>query len=179
MDGFFLTSKTVWFTIRDGGSIDAGQVAIRSYIQQRRMTRLVLLAGKKASMRFDKPVIILLVLASVPLTNTGAVADEPFAGVREKILQELKEKRIPSIAVAVARGDQILWEEGFGWSDKENKVAATAHTPYVLGSTSKPITATAVMTLRERGQVDLDRPINNYLDSAKLQARLGIGSHVP
>jgi len=75
--------------------------------------------------------------------------------------------------VAVARDGQFLWEEGFGWAGKEQKRAATAHTPYPLGSVSKPITATAVLVLRERGQLSLERPINDYLGDAKLRAAIG------
>jgi CubicO group peptidase (beta-lactamase class C family) len=124
-------------------------------------------------MKCDKAVIILFALALGLLANQAVAADESFADVREKILQALKERKTPSIAVAVARGDRILWEAGFGWADQENRIAATAHTPYMLGSTSKPITATAVLVLRERGQLDLDQPANNYLGDAKLHARLG------
>lgn len=65
--------------------------------------------------------------------------------------------------MAVVRGSRNAWEEVFGWADKENTRAAIANTPYLLGSVWKPITATAVMVLRERGLVDLDRPINDYL----------------
>lgn len=38
---------------------------------------------------------------------------------------------------------------------------------------SKPVTATALMVLRERGLIDLDRPANDYLGDAPLSARVG------
>jgi CubicO group peptidase (beta-lactamase class C family) len=125
-----------------------------------------------SKMKITKLVIILGLVAPVLSTGKQASAADPFDAVRKEIRQKLEEKDVPSISVAVARGDRIVWEEGFGLADKENKIAATEHTPYMLGSTSKPITATAVLALRDRGQVDLDRPINDYLDT-KLQARIG------
>ncbi|HEV2950070.1 MAG TPA: serine hydrolase domain-containing protein [Gemmataceae bacterium] len=119
-----------------------------------------------------KKVLIVCVLLALPLSAKAQVPSaDQFDAVREQIRRKLKD--IPSISVAVARGDRIVWEEGFGLADKENKIAASPHTSYMLGSTSKPITATAVMTLRERGLVDLDRPINDYLGHSKLHARLG------
>ena len=44
---------------------------------------------------------------------------------------------------------------------------------YSLASISKPITITGLMVLVERGLIDLDRPINDYLGEAKLVARRG------
>lgn len=80
---------------------------------------------------------------------------------------------IPSVTVAVARGDSILWEESFGWADRERMIRATPNTVYSLASVSKPMTATALMTLVERGQVDLDRPANDYLGVGKLTGLAG------
>jgi CubicO group peptidase (beta-lactamase class C family) len=105
--------------------------------------------------------------------SVGRTDDSRFVSVRELIRHKLEQDEAPSIAVAVARDGKILWEEGFGWADKEQKRAATENTPYRLGSVSKPITATAIMVARQRGLVDLDRPINDYLGQAKLRAAIG------
>ncbi len=93
--------------------------------------------------------------------------------IRAFIQAELVERVLPSLAVAVASRGEIIWEEGFGWADRERRVPATAHTPYSLASISKPITATGLMVLRERGLLDLDRPLDDYLGAAKLTARVG------
>src|SRR5437588_5532254 len=105
----------------------------------------------------------------------GSARDDSvdFGTVRELIRTRLVEQSLPSLAVAVAREGQIVWEEGFGWADRENRVPATEHTMYSLASISKPITATGLMLLVERGQIELDRPINDYLGDAKLTARVG------
>jgi CubicO group peptidase (beta-lactamase class C family) len=47
---------------------------------------------------------------------------------------------------------------------------------YTLGSLAKPMTATAILLLRQRGLLNLDRPINDYLGGAKLVARVGNAS---
>jgi CubicO group peptidase (beta-lactamase class C family) len=69
-----------------------------------------------------------------------------------------------------------LWEESFGWADRENLIPATPDTMYTLGSLAKPITATAVLLLRQRGLLNLDHPINDYLGDAKIVARVGNAS---
>jgi CubicO group peptidase (beta-lactamase class C family) len=105
-----------------------------------------------------------------------AAADQ-FDSVRGFIRKELVTTNMPSIAVAVARDGKIIWEEGFGWADREKHIAATAQTMYSLASISKPITATGLMVLVQAGKIDLDRPINDYLGAAKLRARVGDAAH--
>ena len=41
--------------------------------------------------------------------------NELFNQVRERIQRGIVEHSIPSLAVAVAQGNTVLWEEGFGW----------------------------------------------------------------
>ena len=89
----------------------------------------------------------MLVVAAL-LFLVGHVSADQFDSVRNLIRRKLEQRESPSITVAVGQGGRIIWEEAFGWADKENKLAATVHTPYRLGSVSKPITATAVMCRR-------------------------------
>jgi CubicO group peptidase (beta-lactamase class C family) len=96
-----------------------------------------------------------------------------FDSVRELMRRRLTEGVLPSLAVAVARDGVILWEEGFGWADRANRIPATPHTLYSLASISKPITTTGLMILQQRSLLDIDRPIDEYLGDAKLTARVG------
>lgn len=103
-------------------------------------------------------------------------APDQFDPVRSLIRQQMLEAKAPSIAVAVARDGKILWEEGFGWADREKRIPATEHTLYSMASISKPITATGLMLLVQAGKIDLDKPVNDYLGNAKLRARVGDAS---
>jgi CubicO group peptidase (beta-lactamase class C family) len=58
---------------------------------------------------------------------------------------------VPSIAYAIARNGKIVHEGAIGQN-------ATVHTPYPLASVTKPLVATGVMLLAERGRIELDRP---------------------
>ena len=58
---------------------------------------------------------ISLWILSFALSNTGIGFRQDFDEIRERIRQALVEGSIPSMAVAAVRGDQIIWEEGFGW----------------------------------------------------------------
>src|SRR5262249_52441158 len=58
---------------------------------------------------------------------------------------------------------QVVWAEGFGYSDPKAKTPATAQTPYRIGSVSKLFTDIGIMQMVERGEIDLDAPITKYL----------------
>ena len=119
-----------------------------------------------------RPLVSVLTVLLVASFVANSRADQ-FDPVRARIHRAPTERGIPSVAVAVARDGKILWEEGFGWADRENRRPANEHTMYSLASISKPITATGLMMLVQRGQIDLDKPINDYLGDAKLVARVG------
>jgi CubicO group peptidase (beta-lactamase class C family) len=120
---------------------------------------------------------LLIFLASqiflVACQQYSSAQGDMFTDVRDIIQKELKRSKVPSISVAVARDGKILWEESFGWADVENKIEATPRTAYSLASISKPITATGLMILLERGLIDLERPADDYLGQAKLTAYHG------
>jgi CubicO group peptidase (beta-lactamase class C family) len=98
-----------------------------------------------------------------------------FDSVRALIRRAINDG-VPSVAVAVAKDGRIIWEEGFGLADRERSVPAAPNTMYSLASISKPFTATGLMKLVERGKVQLDRPVNDYLGAARLTGLAGDAS---
>src|SRR5207247_8662407 len=95
-------------------------------------------------------------------------SSDQFALVRGAMHRLVDSMGSPSVAVAVAKEGRIVWEDAIGWANREKRIPATASTIYPLASISKPITATGLMVLVERGLVDLDRPINAYLGTVRL-----------
>ncbi|HKN76464.1 MAG TPA: serine hydrolase domain-containing protein [Candidatus Acidoferrum sp.] len=69
---------------------------------------------------------------------------------------------VPGISAAVVQDGELVWSTGFGMADLENFVPATSSTLFRLGSISKPITATAILQLSERGKLDLDTEVQKY-----------------
>ena len=70
---------------------------------------------------------------------------------------------MPGLAVAVVEREELVWSAAFGEADLENDVPVRTDTMFRLASVSKPITATAVLQLAERGKLDLDAPIQRYV----------------
>ena len=126
-----------------------------------------------------------LVLFGLCALLTGAFTAEPAAGqttarlpeplivvdeeavdrVRDRIRTWMDEKNLPGVSIAVGVDGQIVWAEGFGWADLEQRVPVTPLTRFRIGSASKGLTSAAVGLLHERGALDLDSPVRAYLPS--------------
>ena len=79
------------------------------------------------------------------------------------IQQEITDKDLPALSIALVDGQNVVWSRGFGVADLEDETPATADTVYRVGSVSKLFTDIAAMQLVEQGKLDLDAPVSRYL----------------
>jgi CubicO group peptidase (beta-lactamase class C family) len=75
------------------------------------------------------------------------------------VATEQREKRFPSIAAAVLRDGEAVWETAVGED-------ATPDTQYRLGSITKTFTAAAIMQLRDAGKLDLEDRLDAHVEGA-------------
>ena len=75
------------------------------------------------------------------------------------------ERGIPGLSLTVAVAGKIVFSEGFGYADLEQRVPVWPTTKFRIGSVSKPLTAAALVKLVEQDKLDLDVPIQKYLPS--------------
>ncbi|HEY6250118.1 MAG TPA: serine hydrolase domain-containing protein, partial [Candidatus Angelobacter sp.] len=81
-----------------------------------------------------------------------------------KLLQALMlSSKVPGLSVAVAVDGDIVWAEGFGYADLENRAPITPLTKFRIGSVSKSITSTGLALLYEQGKIDLDAAPQQYV----------------
>lgn len=72
---------------------------------------------------------------------------------------------IPGLSISVSVDQQVVWSEGMGYADLELSSPATPLTRYRIGSVSKVLTAAGVALLHQRGELDLDAPVQAYVPS--------------
>ena len=106
-------------------------------------------------------------LTSNPEVEAHAeIQDRYNAAIRsgQSAIRALMEtSKIPGMSVAVGINGEMVWSEGFGYADLENRVPVSKHTRFRLGSVSKMLTVAAVAKLYEEGKLDLDAPIQQYV----------------
>lgn len=113
--------------------------------------------------RLGQSLLASAVVATAVAWQTSAAQETAFSAVAKAADAARQRMGAPGLSVAVVQNDRLVWSSGFGVADVENQVPARADTVYRIASISKPIAATAIMQLVERGLVSLDDPIQKYV----------------
>ena len=113
---------------------------------------------------------LLLLLCLAPSLHADTPETKPpqkyatvAAELERFIKQEMEQKKLPAISIALVEDQTIVWAKGFGMAKPKEGVPATAETVYRVGSVSKLFTDIGIMQLVEKGQLDLDAPVTKYL----------------
>jgi len=113
---------------------------------------------------------------SSPEMPSGLKTGDPLKhGVTETELDTLRAilKRavetgeVPAVSLLLAHKGEIIFKEAYGYADIAAKRPFTADDTVWLASSSKPVSATCVMILAERGKLSLDAPLDQYLPEFK------------
>ena len=77
-------------------------------------------------------------------------------------------KRFSGISCAFADLEGNIFTKYYGFADREESVPVDENTVFPACSISKFITVICVMKEYEQGMIDIDKPVNHYLDRWKL-----------
>lgn len=107
---------------------------------------------------------------SLPVTGSG---DSRLAAFDTLMTGFLRDREIPGAALTISRHGRVVHSRGYGYADVEQKLPVQPDSLFRIASISKPITAVAIMQLVERGKVDLEDKIVNWV---QLEPHLAAGS---
>ncbi|HKV12817.1 MAG TPA: serine hydrolase domain-containing protein [Thermoanaerobaculia bacterium] len=99
---------------------------------------------------------------ALPAEEKLALSPQQAEAIDAVVQREMERLHIPGLSLAIARGGVLVHSRVFGRADVENDVPARPETRFRTASVAKSLTATAVMRLVEKGQLDLDAPIQKY-----------------
>jgi CubicO group peptidase (beta-lactamase class C family) len=91
--------------------------------------------------------------------NTNA-----YQYIDEYVRTEMKKQKIPGLSMAIIRNNQIVYGQGYGYSNVEHQVPVKLETIFQSGSMGKQFIAMAIMILVERGEVELDERVKEYIE---------------
>ena len=103
-------------------------------------------------------------LSSFSQETSDAVVGEKLAKIEAKIQAWQKQTNAPAVSVAFQHHD-FYYENAWGLADIENQVEAKPTSSYQIASTTKPMTAMAILKLWEMGKIDLDAEVQTYYPS--------------
>jgi serine beta-lactamase-like protein LACTB, mitochondrial len=78
---------------------------------------------------------------------------------------DLVEQNLPGLSVAVGIDGDIVWAEGFGWANLENRTRVEPDTRFRIGGASMALTSAVVGLLLEKDRLKLDDEIQTYVPS--------------
>jgi len=104
-------------------------------------------------------------LEPTPLEPTRQIGESVATSIDEIVNRGLADGEMAGAVVAIADGDGVLFAKAYGDRQSEpDPVPMTLDTLFDLASLTKPLaTACSVMTLVERGKIDLDAAAADYL----------------
>lgn len=80
---------------------------------------------------------------------------------------------LPGFGMAVVNPGKPVWQHYLGVANATTKTPITANSLFPAASMGKPIFACLVLKLAEEGAIDLDRPLNQYLQEDALTGQWG------
>lgn len=95
----------------------------------------------------------------------------PIDASREQIRSAMTEGGISAAAVCLVQNGTSVWTEGFGQTAQQGGPPVTVDTLFSIQSTSKNLTAVAVLLAVQEGLLDLDAPISRYWPDFTVRSR--------
>ena len=110
-------------------------------------------------------------LAAAPLPTAKpeevGFSSERLQRIREMVLRRIEAKELSGAVTLVARRGRVVQYEALGLMDLDSKKPMTKDTLFRLASSSKPVTAAAVLILLEEGKLKLTDPVSKYIPEFK------------
>jgi CubicO group peptidase (beta-lactamase class C family) len=119
------------------------------------MKTLSLLAG---------PLVLILFLSTASIF---AQTDNRLKGLDEEMKEILAATKAAGFAVAIVEKDKVIYANGFGYRDYENKIPADANTLFAIGSSTKSFTSGVLGQLRGEAKLSFDDSPAKYVDDLK------------
>lgn len=98
-----------------------------------------------------------------PRPEDVGLSSERLKRIHEMVLRRVGEGMISGAVTAVSRKGKLVHFEAHGLMDIESKKPMTKDALFHLASTTKPVTAVAILILMEEGKLHLTDPVSKYI----------------
>lgn len=104
----------------------------------------------------------------LPIASTSGMAAE-LEGFEKEIEKIRLDWKVPGLAIAIVKGDQIIYAKGHGLRDVKNQLPMNADTLMPIGSATKAFTTALMASLVDEGKLAWDKPVRTWIPTFKLQ----------
>jgi len=117
--------------------------------------------------------MIVSTILPAPRVNTDSPAngskennalEDRLARADRMVATRMGEQNIPGYSLIVMKDGRVVFKKSYGFADLAGQRPATSNTIFGLASLTKTFTALTLLTLVDRGLIDLDSPVGKYMD---------------
>jgi len=112
-------------------------------------------------------VILLLIVITCLNVFIYSQSDKRLKGVEKELNEILEITKSAGFAVAVVKGNEIIYSKGFGYRDYENKIPVDNNTLFAIGSSTKAFTSSILGQLRKEDKLSFDESPIKYVPDLK------------
>lgn len=102
-------------------------------------------------------------MATMIMTDTPNHSLPDFSKLDNYVSLVMQKANVPGLSLTVSQKGKIVYSRGYGHRDTEKRLPATEKTIYGIGSVTKSFTSMAIMQLSEKGLIDVEKPVIDYL----------------
>jgi CubicO group peptidase (beta-lactamase class C family) len=118
----------------------------------------------------NKPLYAFALVLAFAVTHRSASAQQSSAGrdgsisvQMDAIFKKYNHTQGPGCAVAVIKGDKVVFERSYGMANLEYRLPITSNSIFDLCSLTKQFTGLAISMLVQQGKISMDDDIRKYL----------------
>lgn len=100
--------------------------------------------------------------------SPGTFGDEERKAMNRFVEWAMGQVGVPGLAIAIVQNDQTVYAEGFGVCRAGGERRVTAHTRFMIGSSTKPLTTMMMARLVDLGYFTWSTPVTEVLPSFAL-----------
>ena len=90
----------------------------------------------------------------------------------------IKKNKVIGTSIAIVDNGEIVYANGYGFSDLKNQIKADANTIYGIGSITKSFTALSIMQLQEEKKLKVTNSIKDYLHELDIENPFDDGNQI-
>ncbi len=113
--------------------------------------------------------IVLSLLISTPFSAEKKTQKVDLKGFDTFVTKTMEEWKVPGLGISIVKDGKVIFSKGFGFRDVKKGLKVTPKTLFAIGSCSKAFTAATMGILVDKGKLEWDKPVREYLPSFKLK----------
>ncbi len=107
--------------------------------------------------------IVTIVLLAIINLQAKDLAKKTISALEQYYSQALKDWKVPGMAIAIVKDNEIVFAQGFGVKDVNTKEAVDENSLFAIASNTKAFTSASMAMLVEEGKLSWDDKVTKHL----------------